>query len=71
MDEFHPMIYLIQLINEIHPCKMIFTHMKSFIYGHIHPCMWIKIILSFKLQTQALGSSTSHPCHQLGDKLCK
>jgi hypothetical protein len=21
MDEFHPMIYLIQFINEIHPCK--------------------------------------------------
>jgi hypothetical protein len=26
--------------------------MKSFIYGHIHPCWWIKITLSFKLQAQ-------------------
>jgi hypothetical protein len=31
---------------------MKFIHMKSFIYGHIHPCRWIKIILSFKLQVQ-------------------
>jgi hypothetical protein len=24
--------------------------MKSFIYGHIHPCSWIKITLSSKLR---------------------
>jgi hypothetical protein len=36
--------------------KMTFIHMKSFIYGHIHPCKWIKIILSFKLQASSLGS---------------
>jgi hypothetical protein len=33
--------------------KMTFIHMKSFIYGHIHPCRWIKITLSFKLQIQS------------------
>jgi hypothetical protein len=27
--------------------------MKSFIYGHIHPCRWIKITLNFKLQAQS------------------
>ncbi len=52
MDEFHPMIYLIQI-------------MKSFINGHIHPCRWIKshYVLSskLKLQAQALCSFTSHP----------
>jgi len=32
--------------------KMTFVHMKSLIYGHIHPCRWIKITLSFKLQAQ-------------------
>ncbi len=42
------------------PTKMTFIHMKSFIYGHIHPCMWIKITLSFKLEAQALCSCTSH-----------
>ncbi len=39
-------IYLIQLIKK-------FIHMKSFIYGHIHPCRWIKIIINFKLQIQS------------------
>jgi hypothetical protein len=34
--------------------------MKSFIYGHIHPCRWTKITLSFKLQAQTLHSCTSH-----------
>jgi hypothetical protein len=32
---------------------MKFIHMKSFIYGHIHPCKWIKITLSFKLQAES------------------
>jgi hypothetical protein len=32
---------------------MKFIRMNSFIYGHIHPCRWIKIILSFKLQAQS------------------
>jgi hypothetical protein len=41
-------IYLIQLINEIHPCKN-----DNCLYGHIHPCRWIKITLSFKLQVQS------------------
>jgi hypothetical protein len=27
--------------------------MKSFMYGHIHPCRWIKITLSFKFQIQS------------------
>jgi hypothetical protein len=27
--------------------------MKSFIYGHIHPCRWIKITLYFKFQAQS------------------
>jgi len=27
--------------------------MKSFIYEHIHPCKWIKIILNFIFQTQS------------------
>ncbi len=43
--------------------KMTFVHMKSFIYGHIHPCRWIKITLNFKfskLQAQASHSCTSH-----------
>jgi hypothetical protein len=45
MDEFHPInYYLIQIINEIHPCK------KTFIHGHIHPYRWIKITLSSKLK---------------------
>ncbi len=30
---------------------MTFIHMKSFIYGHIHP-WWIKITLSLKFQIQ-------------------
>jgi len=39
MDDFIQwFIDLTQIINDIHPCKMIFIHMKSFIYGHIHPC---------------------------------
>jgi hypothetical protein len=29
--------------------------MKSLIFRHIHPGRWIKITLSFKLQTQALN----------------
>ncbi len=33
--------------------KMAFIHMKSFIYEHIHPCKWIRITLSFKLQAQS------------------
>jgi hypothetical protein len=44
--------------------KMRFIHMKSFIYGHSHPCRWIKITLNFKfakLQVQASRSCTSHP----------
>jgi hypothetical protein len=32
---------------------MTLIQMKSFIYGHIHPCRWIKITLSFKLQVQS------------------
>jgi hypothetical protein len=49
--EFYPMIYyLIQIINEIQPYKLTFIHMKSFIYGHIHQCRWIKITLNFKFQ---------------------
>jgi hypothetical protein len=27
--------------------------MKSFIYQHIHPCRWMKITLTFKLQAQS------------------
>ncbi len=27
--------------------------MKSFIYGHIHPCRWIKMTLSFKFEAQS------------------
>jgi hypothetical protein len=33
--------------------KMPFIHMKSFIYGHIHPYRWIKITLNFKFQPQS------------------
>jgi hypothetical protein len=41
---------------------MKFIHAKmTFIYGHIHPCMWIKIILNFKFQAHASRSCTSHP----------
>jgi len=54
-------IYLIQFINEIHPCKMTFMHMKSFIYEHIHPCKWIKITLNFKFQAKSSRSCTSQP----------
>ncbi len=39
---------------------MKFIHMKSFIYGHIHPCGWIKITLSFKLQAPSLGFGFTH-----------
>jgi len=39
-------------MNIIHE-KITFIHIKSFIYGHIHPCRWIKITLSFKLQAQS------------------
>ncbi len=35
----------------IHAKKII--DMKSFIYEHIHPCKWIKIILNFIFQTQS------------------
>ncbi len=37
---------------------MKFIHVKmTFIYGHIHPCRWIKIILtlSYKLKAPSLG----------------
>jgi hypothetical protein len=27
--------------------------MKSIIYGHIHPCWWIKISLNLKFQAQS------------------
>jgi hypothetical protein len=27
--------------------------MKSFIYGHIHPCRWIKITLDSKFQAES------------------
>ncbi len=40
--------------------KMTFIHMKSFIYGHIHPCRCMKITLNFKFQAQVLCSYTSH-----------
>jgi hypothetical protein len=43
-------IYLIQIINEIHPCKIDIHPYEIIIYGHIHPCVWIKMKLSFKLQ---------------------
>ncbi len=33
--------------------KMTFIHMKSFIYGHIHPCKWTKMTLYFKIQAQS------------------
>jgi hypothetical protein len=46
-------IYIFQHINEIHPYEL-------FIYGHIHPCRWIKMKLSFKLQVQTLCSCTNH-----------
>ncbi len=32
---------------------MKFIHMKSYIYGHIHPCKCNKITLNFKLQVQS------------------
>ncbi len=48
-------IHLIQIINETHLAKM------TLIYGHIHPCKWIKITLNFKFQAQASCSCTSHP----------
>jgi hypothetical protein len=34
--------------------------MKSFIYGHIHPCRWIIITLSFKLQAPSLRFTFMH-----------
>jgi hypothetical protein len=33
--------------------KMRFIHMKSFIYGHIHPCRWIIQSSKFKLHIHA------------------
>ncbi len=30
--------------------KMTFIHMKSFIYGCIHPCKWIEITLNFNFK---------------------
>jgi len=39
--------------------KMTFIHMTSLIYGHIHPCRWIKITLNFKFQ----AISTKHKLH--------
>jgi hypothetical protein len=48
MDEFHPMIiYLIQIINSIHPYEIIH------LYGHIPPCRSIKTTLNFKFQAQS------------------
>jgi hypothetical protein len=47
-------------MDEFHPCKMSFIHMKSFIYGHIHPCRRIKITLNLKFQVQASHSCTNH-----------
>jgi hypothetical protein len=35
--------------------KMTIIHMKSFIYGHIHPYRWIKITLNFKFQVQSFN----------------
>jgi hypothetical protein len=32
----------------------------TFIYGHIHPCRWIKITLSFKLQTPSSSCTFMH-----------
>jgi len=43
-------IYLIQIIKKIIHAKMTFIHMKSFVYGHIHPCRWIEITLNFKFR---------------------
>jgi hypothetical protein len=63
MDEFSSndlFIYLFQHIIEIHPCKNDIHPYELFIYGHIHPCRWIKITLSFKLQVQTLCSCTNH-----------
>ncbi len=40
---------------------MKFIHMKSFVYGNVHPCRWIKITLNFKLQAQ---SSTIFPPYE-------
>jgi hypothetical protein len=31
---------------------MTFICMKSFMYGHIDPCRWIKITLNLKFQAQ-------------------
>jgi hypothetical protein len=55
MDEFHLMIYLFNSIHrrDLFMQKMTIIHMKSFIYGHVHSCRWIKITLSFKLQAQS------------------
>jgi len=39
---------------------MKFIYMKSFIYGHIHPCKWIKITSSFKLRAQSLDFMLMH-----------
>jgi hypothetical protein len=54
MNEFHPMIYLFNPIHKWNQSvqKMTFNHTKSFIYGHIHLCRWIKTNLNFKLQAQ-------------------
>jgi hypothetical protein len=41
------------LLNDIQVWDIIFIHMKSFIYGHIPPCRWIKITLNFKFQIQS------------------
>jgi hypothetical protein len=46
-------IYLIQIINEIHPCKNDIHPYEIIIYGHIYPCRWIKITLNFKFQAQS------------------
>ncbi len=39
---------------------MIFIHMKSFVYRHIHPCKWIQITLNFKFQAPSSGFTLMH-----------
>jgi hypothetical protein len=44
---------------------MTFIHIKLFIYGHIHPYMWIKITLNIKLQAPSLGFISDPHLHKL------
>jgi hypothetical protein len=47
-------IYLIQIINSIHTCKNdIHPYETIHLYGHIHPCRWIKTTLNFKFLAQS------------------